>query len=124
MPRLPVDGKKVIEHRITLGGVERESLKSLARSYRIQSLVGDDGLVSELEYGEELIGKLAAIGFLLELVGITDIFDFDDNAKAKAIEIKQKVENNVQEAIVRNEVEGIGVAKILGNLNELIRSLD
>jgi len=28
MPRLPVDGKKVIEHRITLGTKERELLES------------------------------------------------------------------------------------------------
>lgn len=35
MPRLPVDGKKVIEHRITLGTKERELLQDLATSYRI-----------------------------------------------------------------------------------------
>lgn len=28
MPRLPVDGKKVIEHRITFGTIEREALQS------------------------------------------------------------------------------------------------
>ena len=124
MPRLPVDGKKVIEYRHTLGGVERDALKSLATSFRIQSIAGEDGLLQELQYGEALIGKLAAIGFLLELLGVTDIFDFDDDAKAKAIEIKNKVGGNVQDAIVRNELEGVGVSKILGAINELMRSLD
>ena len=124
MPRLPVDGKKVVEHRITLGGVEREALKSLAFSYRIESLAGGDGLLQELEYGEELLAKLAAIGFLLELFGVTDIFDFDDDAKAKAIEIKNKVGGNFKDAIVRNELEGVGVSEILGAINELMRSLD
>ena len=124
MPRLPVDGKKVIEHRITLGGVERESLKSLARSYRIQSLGGDDGLVSELEYGEELIGKLAAIGFLLELVGITDIFDFDDEAKAKAMNIKDKIVENEKQSIERrkavSQAERDFIARALDALGGII----
>lgn len=124
MPRLPVDGKKVIEHRITLGGTEREALKSLVTSVRIKSIAGEDGILQELQYGEQLVGKLAAIGFLLELLGVTDIFDFDDDAKAKAMEIKGKVEGNVQDAIARNELEGVGVSKILGAINQLMRSLD
>lgn len=33
MPRLPVDGKKVIEHRITLGAKERELLDTATFSY-------------------------------------------------------------------------------------------
>ena len=123
--RLPVDGKKVIEHRITLGGTEREALKSLVTSARIQSLSGDDGILNELGSVGEVIEKLATVGFLLEVIGVTDIFDFDDEAKAKAIEIKNKVNNNVQDAIVRNELEGnLGVSQILGAINQLIRSLD
>ena len=35
MPRLPVDGKKVVEHRITLGTKERELFDDLATSYRL-----------------------------------------------------------------------------------------
>ena len=91
MPRLPVDGKKVIEHRITLGGVERESLKSLAASFRIHSIAGDEGLLDQLTDIDNVIGILATFGFLLELFGITDIFDFDDDAKAKAIKIKDRM---------------------------------
>ena len=122
--RLPVDGKKVIEYRITLGGTEREALKSLAASARITSLAGDDGILNELGSVDNVIGKLAVAGFLLELLGVTDIFDFDDDAKAKAMQIKEKVEGNVQDAIVRNELEGVGVSQILGAINQLMRSLD
>ena len=122
--RLPVDGKKVIEYRITLGGTEREALKSLVTSARIQSLAGDDGVLNELGSVDNVIGKLAVAGFLLELLGVTDIFDFDDDAKAKAMQIKEKVEGNVQDAIVRNELEGVGVSQILGAINQLMRSLD
>jgi hypothetical protein len=103
LPRLPVDGKKVIEHRITLGGIEREALKSLALSYRIESLAGEDGVLNELGSVDNVIGKLAVVGFLLELFGITDIFDFDDEAKAKAVEIKDRIVRNEKDAIANRE---------------------
>jgi len=38
MPRLPVDGKKVSEIRLTFGTRERELLQDLSTSYRIQSI--------------------------------------------------------------------------------------
>ena len=103
MPRLPVDGKKVIEHRITLGGVEREALRSLALSYRIESLAGEDGVLNELGSVDNVIGKLAVVGFVLELFGITDIFDFDDEAKAKAMNIKDKIVQNEKDAIAARQ---------------------
>ncbi len=40
MPRLPVDGKKVVEHRITLGTKERDLLQDLSTSYRIGQVAG------------------------------------------------------------------------------------
>ena len=115
MPRLPVDGKKVIEHRITLGGVEREALRSLALSYRIESLAGEDGVLNELGSVDNVIGKLAVVGFVLELFGITDIFDFDDDAKAKAMTIKDKIVQNEKQAIENNKVRAQAE-------NDLIRS--
>ena len=122
MPRLPVDGKKVIEYRHTLGGVERDALKSLATSYRIQSLAGTDGILNELGSVDDMVAKLATIGFLLELLGVTDIFDFDNEAKAKALEIKNRVGGNIKDAVVRNEIEGLGVNQILGAINQILRS--
>ena len=38
MPRLPVDGKKVIEHRITLGTFERERLDTLITGLTIKNI--------------------------------------------------------------------------------------
>lgn len=122
MPRLPVDGKKVIEHRITLGGVEREALKSLATSARLTSIAGEEGVLESLTNLDDVIAILATLGFALELFGITDILDFDDTAKAKAIEIKQRIGGNLQDAVVRNELEGAGINQILGAINQIIRS--
>ena len=124
MPRLPVDGKKVIEHRITLGGIEREALKSLATSARITSLAGDDGILNELGSVDNVVGKLAVVGFLLEVFGITDIFDFDDDAKAKAITIKDKILANEKLAIERrqavSEAERDIIARVLDTLEGII----
>ena len=103
MPRLPVDGKKVIEYRITLGQVERDALKSIATTARIQSLAGDDGILNELGSVENVVSKLAVGGFLLELFGITDVFDFDDEAKAEASKIKDKIIENEKAAIAANK---------------------
>ena len=122
MPRLPVDGKKVIEHRITLGGVEREALKSLATSARITSVAGEEGILESLTDLDNVIAILATFGFALELFGITDILDFDDTAKAKAMEIKERIGGNLQDAIVRNELKGAGISQILGAINQFLRS--
>ena len=40
MPRLPVDGKKVIEHRITLGAKEREILTDAQWAYSFRNFGG------------------------------------------------------------------------------------
>ncbi len=101
--RLPVDGRKVIEHRITLGGSERQALKDLALSYRVRAIAGDEGILDSLTDLDNVIGILATAGFILELTGITDIFDFDDTAKAKAMEIKDKIIENEKRAIENNE---------------------
>jgi hypothetical protein len=122
VPRLPVDGKKVIEYRHTLGGVEREALKSLATSARITSIAGEEGILESLTNLDNLVAILASFGFALELLGITDILDFDDKAKAKANEIKQKIGGNLQDAVVRNELQGRGINQILGAINQILRS--
>jgi len=38
IPRLPVDGVKVIEHRITLGGKERQMLESTLTAYSFRNV--------------------------------------------------------------------------------------
>ena len=122
MPRLPVDGKKVIEHRITLGGVERDALKSIATSARITSIAGEEGVLESLTDLDNVVGILATIGFTLELLGVTDVLDFDDTAKAKVTDIKQKIGGNLKESIVRNELDGVGITDLAGAINQILRS--
>lgn len=97
MPRLPVDGKRVIEHRITLGGKERELLADLTTSYRIDAISGNDSIVEVLGDGTKVLGALGTIGAILELFGITDVFDFDDELKAQVAPVKEKIEEKIKE---------------------------
>jgi hypothetical protein len=58
MPRLPVDGKRVIEHRITFGTKERELLDNVATSYSINKVATP--LVA-------LISDISALAFLTSI---------------------------------------------------------
>lgn len=68
-PRLPVDGKKVIEHRITLGRIEREILRDAATSYRIQS-IDIEGMLRILEDPSRVVQIAYGIATALEMLGI------------------------------------------------------
>ena len=62
MPRLPVDGKKVIEHRITLGTKEREIFDHISTSIRINSnIMTDPGKIIQIMYSVATIAEIAGI---------------------------------------------------------------
>ena len=96
MPRLAVDGKRVIEHRISLGGFERNLMQDIATSYRIDSFSGNDSIIEVLSDGSKVIAALGTLGALLELFGITDVFDFDDDLLASVGGIKEKIKERAK----------------------------
>lgn len=67
MPRLPVDGEKVIEYRISLSGVEREQLENL-----VMGITANRVLTPIVTLLNDPTGLLALAG-LLEALGIIDI---------------------------------------------------
>lgn len=69
MPRLPVDGKKVVEHRITFGTKERELIQDLSTSYRIQSL-NIEGMLDFLDDPTRIIEVAYSIAVIAEMLGI------------------------------------------------------
>lgn len=97
MPRLPVDGKKVVEHRITFGTKERELIQDLSTSYRMSAFSGNDSVVEVLGDGTKVIAALATLGALLELAGITDVFDFDEALKEKVDEVKEGIKEKIKD---------------------------
>jgi hypothetical protein len=67
MPRLPVDGKRVVEHRITLGQYEREQLDSVVTGVTFRNVANPMvALLSD-------VSALVALGGILEALGIVDI---------------------------------------------------
>lgn len=66
-PRLPVDGKKVVEHRISLSGVEREQLENFVMGVNFRN-VGQP-IVSLLSD----VSALVALTTLLEALGVIDL---------------------------------------------------
>ena len=97
MPRLPVDGKKVIEHRITLGSKERMLLQDAVTSYRIDAMTGNDSVFETLADADKVLAALATLGALLELFGITDLFDFDDGIRGKVLAILNRIRQNAED---------------------------
>lgn len=47
--------------------------------------------------GGKVIAALGTLGAILELMGITDVFDFDDDLKAQVQPIKEKVKDKIKE---------------------------
>tara|TARA_R110000751_G_scaffold78670_1_gene158773 strand:+ start:411 stop:782 length:372 start_codon:yes stop_codon:yes gene_type:complete len=68
MPRLPVDGKKVIEYRHTLGTYERQMLNDIAVSYRI-SAIDPAVIIKVLEDPLKLVQIAYSVATILEMFG-------------------------------------------------------
>ena len=66
MPRLPVDGKKVIEYRMTLGTYERERLDRLITSLQVKNI------------GEPIVGIMKDVSATaIFLIMLSELLGFD-----------------------------------------------
>jgi hypothetical protein len=63
MPRLPVDGTKVVEHRITLGGKERQMLESTLTAYSFRNVATP--VVTAVNDNTTLLLLAAAVGLAI-----------------------------------------------------------
>ncbi len=82
MPRLPVDGKKVVEYRLTLGTYERERLDSLITSLQVKN-IGEPivSIMKDVSATATLLIILSEVfGFKFEIPEIVD--DAGDLVKA------------------------------------------
>ena len=73
MPRLKVDGKRVVEHRITLGTYERDQLDTLVTGLTAKNALGGAASILGNPYA------LASTVALLEALGVIDIRKFIKN---------------------------------------------
>ena len=104
---------KVEEIRITLGTKERMLLEELSTSYRIEAITGKDSIGETLSDGTKIVGMLGTIGLILELLGITDVVNIDDDLQAKGQEIKEKIKENAKQAAVENADRRLNVEAII-----------
>ena len=104
---------KVEEIRITLGTKERMLLEELSTSYRIEAITGKDSIVETLSDGTKIVGMLGTIGLILELLGITDVVNIDNDLQAKGQEIKEKIKENAKQAAVENADRRLNVEAII-----------
>ncbi len=119
MPRLPVDGKKVIEHRITFGTKERELLDSLTTTLAFKNIATPT--VSLLK---DVTGMIIFVGLMneffglnIELAGVTDVDELMsaiktafEEAKTLRDELRETPDNpiNARLGILGRLFEGIG----------------
>jgi len=125
VPRLPVDGKKVVEHRITFGTKERDLAEGALAAYQFNRIITP--IVSALSDVSFLLfagGVLAAYKFIDEETwnqltgGIAQTAGSAEEAAASIIEAGQSAYSVAQES--RQGVEFVwSNTTILGILNQL-----
>ena len=84
------------ELRITLGTKERMMFEDFLTSYRISSICGNDSIVETFGDFGKVLAVAGTLGGLLELFGITDVFDFDDEVKAMVLPTKKSIEQRME----------------------------
>ena len=83
MPRLPVDGKKVIEHRITFGVKERQILEGALGAYQFNKVATPIvSAISDVSFWITLSGLLSFFGII-----ITPPYDDDVHSWTEAIQL-------------------------------------
>tara|TARA_R110000824_G_scaffold237307_2_gene426087 strand:- start:227 stop:595 length:369 start_codon:yes stop_codon:yes gene_type:complete len=102
MPKKPTDTLQGF--RIELQDSERELLQHFATSYRIRAITGDDGVLDDFSDMSKVLALLGVLGGLLELFGITDVFDFDNEIKASVMETGDSVKEKLIEKGFDREV--------------------
>jgi hypothetical protein len=98
MPRLPVDGKKVIEHRFSMGQFERDQLDTLITGMTVKNVSTPlVALLSDVTAMLTIAGILEALG-LIDLSGIIgrlgdEFKQWVDDTKAGLFETPQAAED-------------------------------
>tara|TARA_R100001463_G_C3542616_1_gene222482 strand:+ start:1624 stop:2058 length:435 start_codon:yes stop_codon:yes gene_type:complete len=105
MPRLPVDGKKVIEHRYTLGQYERDQLDTLITGITVRNVATPTvALLND-------VTGLIALTAIAEALGFIDLAGLAKKAggagEAWIISVTDGVFNSVSEALddLQNKID-------------------
>ena len=98
MPRLPVDGKKVVEHRITFGSSERRMFDEFASAYQFNRVATPlVAAISDVSFWVTLATLLGFLGIVIEKP-----YDDDVHSWTEAIQL------GVTKFRAAREEEGVG----------------
>ena len=105
---------RVEEVRITLGTKERMMIEDLLTSYRISAVCGNDSIVETFGDFGKVLAVAGTLGGLLELFGITDVFDFDDEVKAMVLPTKESINRRMEFNKEQNQALADLLRRVLG----------
>ena len=95
MPRLPVDGKKVIEHRITLGTKERQMLESALLGYNFNKI------------STPIVAGVSDVSFMLVVASVASIL-FPNIVIPTGVEQADEVSKAILDGIKQAREDGFG----------------
>lgn len=102
------------ELRITLGTKERMMVEELLTSYRISAVCGNDSIVETFGDFGKVLAVAGTLGGLLELFGITDVFDFDDEVRALVLPTKESINRRMEFNKQQNQALADLLKRVLG----------
>lgn len=100
MPRLPVDGKKVIEHRISFGTKERQLIEQFANANSFNKVATPTvDLMKDVSGMVVFVAAFAALtGIVIDLSGITSSDELIDKVKDAYIDWRTRQNREYIEA--------------------------
>lgn len=100
MPRLPVDGKKVIEHRISFGTKERQLIESFANANTFNKVATPTvDLMKDVSGMVVFVAAFAALtGIVIDLSNVTNSDELVDKVKEAYSSWRQKKNSEYIEA--------------------------
>ena len=121
MPRLPVDGKKVIEHRITFGTKERELLHGVAGAYQFNRVATPTvAAISDVSFWITLASLLGLFGIVIMPPGDENVRSWTDAIRYGVTEFREASENEdrvSQLSLLWQFLTPLGVVYTAGTVN-------
>ena len=122
MPRLPVDGKKVVEHRITFGTKERDMIEGALAAFQFNRVA------SPLVAGMSDVSFMVVLGTLLgyifpKIVIPTGAMGIEEVMEAIDTGIKESLQNRLEQRQEFNELQNEAVMQAGQSIFNVIRGL-
>jgi len=89
-------------------------VEELLTSYRISAVCGNDSIVETFGDFSKVLAVAGTLGGLLELFGITDVFDFDDEVRSLVLPTKESINRRMEFNKQQNQALADLLKRVLG----------